>query len=123
MKKGIISALAALLCLGVMAGCAEQTGNTPNATPQFTKTSLQENGQSSTAPAPDVSAAYDKLVSYKTEGYSKKCVADFNRSLLPENCDLSELLAAYADVTATISSDDENYDFIMLPVAAGGTDW
>ncbi len=118
MKKGIFSALAALLCLGIMAGCAEQTGNTPNATPQFTQTSLPENGKSGTDPSSDVSAAYDKLVSYKTEGYSKESVADFNRSLTTENGDLADLLAAYADVTATISSDDENYDFIMMTLDA-----
>lgn len=118
MKKVIFIALAAFLCLGMMAGCAAQTDNTPNATLQFTQTSLQENVRSSTDPTSDFSAAYDKFVSYKTEGYSKESVVDFNRSFLPENGDLSELLAAYADVTATISSDDKNYDFIMGTLAA-----
>lgn len=59
----------------------------------------------------NTSAAYEKLIAYKTENYSGQSVADFNTALAPTSDELTELLATQADVIGTISSDDENYDF------------
>lgn len=118
MRKSITTILASLLCLGILAGCTAQASDTANTTPDASKATSQESAQPSATSTPDVSASYDKLVSYKTEGYSKQSVADFNRSLLPENGNLSELLEAFADVTGAISTDDANYDFITLTLAA-----
>ena len=57
--------------------------------------------------------AYAKLVAYKTDGYSKLSVSEFNSSLLPK---LGELLEANAQVN--VSPDDENYDFINVTLRA-----
>lgn len=87
MKKGIISILAILLCLGMLAGCAEQS----NAEAPNTSTSVTDycedptTGDSSEEnPTVNTSDAYAKLVAYKTEGYSQKSVSEFNSSLLSE---------------------------------------
>lgn len=113
MKKGITSALTALLCLGMLAGCAAQ-GNVPESIPTSPPASVQAPA-STTA---NVSAAYEKLVAYKTESYTNETITEFNRSLLPENGSLSELLDAHAEVMESISPDDENYEFITLTLAA-----
>ncbi|MDE7333613.1 MAG: hypothetical protein K2O16_15605 [Lachnospiraceae bacterium] len=59
-----------------------------------------------------MSAAYKKLIAYKTEGYEKQSIADFNGALASTPDELTEFLAAVADVSGTISYDDENYDFL-----------
>ena len=59
-----------------------------------------------------MSAAYEKLIAYRTEGYEKQSVADFNTTLASTPDELTEFLAAVADVSANISCDDENYDFL-----------
>lgn len=64
----------------------------------------------------NTSAAYEKLIAYKTENYSGQSVADFNTALAPTPDELTELLAAQADVIGTISSDDKNYDFFTTTV-------
>lgn len=114
MKKGITSALAALLCLGMLTGCAEQ-GNVPENIPASSPASVQKN------PAPimeNASASYEKLVAYKTENYMNESIATFNRALLPEDGNLSELLDAHSEIMASISPDDDNYNFITLTLAA-----
>ena len=66
----------------------------------------------------DTSEAYEKLVALKTEDYKQQSVADFNQSLAPNNGDISGLLDAQADVLASISPDDKNYEFITVTLAA-----
>ena len=50
--------------------------------------------------------------------YKQQSVADFNQSLAPNNGDISGLLDAQADVLASISPDDKNYEFITVTLAA-----
>ncbi len=58
------------------------------------------------------SASYEKLVAYKTKNYPQRSIADFNGTLASTPDELTEFLAAVADVSGTISHDDENYDFL-----------
>lgn len=74
--------------------------------------------ESSNSPSvSNTSAAYEKLIAYKTDNYSQQSVADFNNLLLDNN-DFLELLEAHSDVMAAISPNDDNYDFIMLTLNA-----
>ncbi len=61
--------------------------------------------------AQNQSAAYAKLIAYKTENYAQQSVAEFNAALASTPDELTEFLAAYADAFCTISPDDENYEF------------
>lgn len=61
----------------------------------------------------DERGGYDRLVSYRTKGYEKMSVADFNARLCDEEGELDRLLDANAQVTGTISREDENYDFLV----------
>ena len=54
----------------------------------------------------------------KQQDYEQQSVADFNQSLAPDNGDISGLLDAQAEVLASISPDDENYEFITMTLAA-----
>ncbi len=56
-------------------------------------------------------ASYEELIAYKTENYSQQSIADFNATLASTPDELTEFLAAYAEVISTISPDDKNYDF------------
>ena len=59
--------------------------------------------ESSNSPSvSNTSAAYEKLIAYKTDNYSQQSVADFNNLLLDNN-DFLELLEAHSDVMAAIS--------------------
>ncbi len=58
------------------------------------------------------SASYEKLIACKTENYLQQSIADFNGTLASTPDELTEFLAAVADVSGTISHDDENYDFL-----------
>ncbi|GFI09135.1 regulatory protein BlaR1 [Lachnospiraceae bacterium] len=69
------------------------------------KTAAGIGGISSSSPS------YAKLLTYKTENYLDQSVADFNAALASTPDELTELLAAQADVINTISPYDENYDF------------
>lgn len=62
------------------------------------------------------SASYEKLISYQTEDYGQKSVADFNASLAGSRDALSELFDAYAK--ANPAPEDENYDFFMVTLCA-----
>lgn len=66
---------------------------------------------------PNASTAYEKLIAYKTENYSGQSVADFNAALASTPDELTEFLAAEADVISTISPDDENYDFFTTTMS------
>ncbi|MDO5422959.1 MAG: hypothetical protein Q4F41_04455 [Eubacteriales bacterium] len=59
----------------------------------------------------NASEAYTKLIAYKTENYLQQSVADFNAALASTPDELTELLAAQADVINAIDPEDENYDF------------
>lgn len=78
---------------------------------------------SSTANLPKVegannaSAAYEKLMAYKTEDYGQQSVADFNAALASTPDELTEFLAAEADVISAISPEDENYDFFTTTMS------
>lgn len=112
MKKSIIIPLAAVLCLSLLAGCNAKDSSTPPNSKQ-TDTSAQ-----ATVTSSDTSDAYEKLVAFKTANYEQQSVADFNQSLAPDNGDISGLLDAQAEVLASISPDDENYEFITMTLAA-----
>lgn len=58
------------------------------------------------------SAAYEKLIAYKTPNYAQQSVADFNAALASTPDELSEFLAAYAEVISALSPDDPNYGFL-----------
>ena len=84
--------------------------------PAIIQTALSINGASSPIVSPNASAAYEKLIAYKAEGYEQQSVADFNEALASTPDELTEFLAAVADVSNTISSDDENYEFFTTTI-------
>lgn len=112
MKKSIITSLAVVLCVSLLSGYNAKDSSTPPNSQQ-TNTPAQTTGSSS-----GTSDAYEKLVVFKTEDYEQQSVADFNQSLAPGNGDISGLLDAQAEVLASISPDDENYEFITVTLAA-----
>lgn len=59
----------------------------------------------------DASSAYEKLIAHRTPNYAQQSVADFNAALASTPDELSEFLAAYAEVISTLSPDDPNHDF------------
>ena len=129
MKKCLPIIFAALLMVSALTGCASQTNlaqqnSSPeqnNATAQGSEPTISQpvtstTGASSPTVSPTASAAYEKLIAYKTEGYEKQSIADFNATLAPTPDELTELLAAVADVSNTICSDDENYEFFTTTI-------
>ncbi|MCM1118863.1 MAG: hypothetical protein NC543_05820 [bacterium] len=103
MKKCLPIIFAALLMVSALTGCASQTSLAwQNSSPE------QNNATAS--------AAYEKLIAYKTKSYGEQSIADFNATLAPTPDELTELLAAVADVSNTISSDDENYEFFTTTI-------
>ena len=78
---------------------------------------MSTTGASSPTISPNTSAAYEKLIAYKTEGYGQQSIADFNTTLASTPDELTEFLAAVADVISTISPDDENYDFFTTTIS------
>ena len=129
MKKCLPIIFAALLMVSALTGCASQTSlaqqnSSPeqnNAAAQSSKTNISQpvtstTGASSPTVSPNTSAAYEKLIAYKTESYGEQSIADFNATLAPTPDELTELLAAVADVSSTISSDDENYEFFTTTI-------
>lgn len=98
MKKCLPIIFAALLTVSTLTGCTSPKGLTEEAF--------------NPAASPNASAAYEKLTAYKTENYAQQSVADFNAALASTPDELTEFLAVVADVSGTISHDDENYDFL-----------
>lgn len=98
MKKCLPLIFAALLTVSTLTGCTSPKGLTEEA---FNPTA-----------SPNASAAYEKLTAYRTENYAQQSVADFNAALASTPDELTEFLAVVADVSGTISHDDENYDFL-----------
>ena len=114
MKKFLSIILATLLTVSVFAGCAKKTSlpEKDNVPAQGNELASKQTATPTSGGVPtNTSAAYAKLIAYKTEGYGQQSVADFNTALAPTPDELTEFLAAIADVSGTISHDDENYDF------------
>ena len=119
MKKCLPIIFAALLMVSALTGCAGRNSSPEqnNATAPGGETTISQPVMSTTrASSPTVSpvasAAYEKLIAYKTESYGEQSIADFNATLAPTSDELTEFLDAVADVSGTISHDDENYDFL-----------
>ena len=110
-KRSIITPLAVVLCLSLVIGCNAKDSSASANSPQTTPVQTMVSSSGTTD-------AYEKLIAFKTEDYEQQSVADFNQSLAPDNGDISGLLDAQAEVLASISPDDENYEFIMVTLAA-----
>ncbi len=101
-KNGIlfcVCTICIIMFLGMLVGCSTTKADPLGKNPQTDPLS------------DDVPASYAKLIAYKTKDYPQQSVADFNAMLASTPDELTELLAAYADLMMTISPDDENYDF------------
>ena len=123
MKKCLPIIFAALVMVSALTGCAGRNPSSKqnNAAmqsnePAMIQTALSTNGASSPIISPNASAAYEKLVAYKAENYGEQSIADFNTTLAPTPDELTEFLAAVADVISTISPSDENYDFFTTTI-------
>ena len=123
MKKCLPIIFAALLMTSALTGCAGRNSSPEqnNATAPSGETTISQpvastTGASNPTVSPTASAAYEKLIAYKTESYGEQSIADFNATLAPTPDELTELLAAVADVSSTISSDDENYEFFTTTI-------
>ena len=124
MKKCLPIIFAALLMVSALTGCAGRNSSPEqnNAAAQSSKTNISQpvtstTGASSPTISPNTSAAYEKLIAYKTEGYGQQSIADFNTTLASTPDELTEFLAAVADVISTISPDNENYDFFTTTIS------
>ena len=124
MKKCLPIIFAALLMVSALTGCAGRNSSPEqnNATAPSGETSISQpvtstTGASSPTVSPTASAAYEKLIAYKTESYGEQSIADFNTTLASTPDELAEFLAAVADVISTISPDDENYDFFTTTIS------
>ena len=129
MKKCLPIIFAALLMVSALTGCASQTSlagqnsspeqndaTAPSGESSISQPAVSTTGASNPTVSPTASAAYEKLIAYKTESYGEQSIADFNATLAPTPDELTELLAAVADVSNTISSDDENYEFFTTTI-------
>jgi len=119
MKKCLPIIFAILLMVSALTGCAGRNSSSEqnnaagqNNEPAINQTATPTNGASSPTGSSNVSAAYEKLIAYKTEDYGQQSIADFNAALASTPDELTEFLAAVADVSGNISHDDENYDFL-----------
>ena len=130
MKKCLPIIFAALLMVSALTGCTSQSNlalqnssrEQNNAAVQSSESTMNQplmpkNGASSPTVSPTASAAYEKLIAYKTEGYKKQSIANFNTTLASTPDELTEFLAAVADVISAISPDDENYDFFAATIS------
>ena len=123
MKKCLPIIFAALLMVSALTGCSGRNSSPEqnNATAPSGETTISQpvtstTGASSPTVSPTASAAYEKLIAYKTENYGEQSIADFNAALASTPDELTEFLAAVADVSSTISSDDENYEFFTTTI-------
>ena len=123
MKKCLPIIFAALLMVSALTGCSGRNSSPEqnNATAPSGETTISQpvtstTGASSPTVSPTASTAYEKLIAYKNESYGEQSIADFNATLAPTPDELTELLAAVADVGSTISHDDENYDFFTTTI-------
>ena len=125
MKKCLPIIFAALLTVNALTGCASPksldqrnpSSEQNNVAMQSSESTMSQPITSTTGAldptiSPNASAAYEKLIAYKTEDYGQQSIADFNATLASTPDELTAFLAAVADVSGTISRDDENYDFL-----------
>jgi hypothetical protein len=123
MKKCFPLIFAALLMVSALTGCAGRNSSPEqnNATAKNSNTISQPVTSADGASSPDdstnMSAAYEKLIAYRTGNYGQQSISDFNTALASTPDELTEFLAAVADVISTISSDDENYDFFTTTIS------
>ena len=116
MKKCLHIIFAVFLTVGALTGCASQSDlalrnpspEQNNVAAQGGETTIRQpvtstTGESSPTVSPNVSAAYEKLIAYKTENYGQQSIADFNATLAQTPDELTEFLSAVADVSGTIS--------------------
>ncbi len=135
MKKCLPIIFAALLMVSALTGCTSQTSLTRQTSLTGQNSSPEQNNasapsgettisqpvtsttrDSSPTVSPTESAAYEKLIAYKTENYGEQSITDFNEALASTPDELTEFLAAVADVISTISPSDENYDFFTTTI-------
>lgn len=123
MNKCLPIIFAALITVSSLTGCAgrnpssEQNNATVQSSePAIIQTALSTNGAFSPTIPSNASAAYEKLMAYKTEDYGQQSVADFNAALASTPDELAVFLADIADVTNTMSPDDENYEFFTTTI-------
>ncbi len=129
MKKCLPIIFAALLMVSALTGCASQIGlaqqnsspgqnnaATPSGETAISQPVTSTTGGSGPTVSANASAAYEKLIAYKTENYGQRSIADFNGALASTPDELTEFLAAVADVINTITPDDENYDFFTTTI-------
>lgn len=119
MKKFLSIIIATLMAVGVFTGCAKQTSLPEKASvpAQVGELASKQTATSTSEGVPtNTSAAYAKLIAYKTEGYGQQSVADFNTALASNPDELTDFLAAVADVSSSISPSDENYDFFATTI-------
>ena len=86
MKKFLSIILATLLAVSVFTGCAKQTSlpEKDNVLAQGNELASKQTATPTSGGVPtNTSAAYAKLIAYKTEGYGQQSVADFNMALAP----------------------------------------
>lgn len=124
MKKCLSIILATLLTVGALTGCTGQNSSPEqnnvseqNGEPTTNQLTTPTNGHSRPTVSPNASAAYEKLLAYKTEDYGQQSVADFNAALASTPDEMTEFLTAIADVISTMSPDDENYNFFMTTMS------
>ena len=123
MKKCLPIIFATLLMVNALTVCAGQNSSpvqnnaaAPSGETTISQPVTSATGASSPTVSPAASAAYEKLIAYRTESYREQSIADFNATLAPTPDELTEFLAAVADVISTISSDDENYEFFTTTI-------
>lgn len=116
MKKFVSIILATFLLVSTLTGCAGQSGTPATNSPVADSPTSSIGATSSTPPSANSSAAYAKLIAHRTDNYAEQSVANFNAALASTPDELTELLAAQADVV--ISPDDENYGFITVTLQA-----
>lgn len=123
MKKCLSIIFAALLMASALTGCAgrnvsseQDNAVAQSGEPAINQAATPTNGGSSPNVSLNASAAYEKLIAYKTGNYEQQSIADFNAALAPTLDELTESLAAVADVSGSISPDDENYDFYATTI-------
>lgn len=124
MKKCLPIILATLFTVSALAGCAGRNSSSEqnNATMQISEPIIDQTATptkeaSSPTISPNASAAYEKLIAYKTEDYGQQSIADFNTTLVSTPDELTAFLAAETDVISVISPADENYDFFTTTMS------
>ena len=104
MKKCLSITFATLFMVSALTGCAGR------------RNPALQNHSSEMLPSGQNNAAYETLIAYRTGNYGQQSIADFNAALAPTPDELTDFLAAVADVGGAISPDDENYDFFMTTI-------